>query len=189
MNIIKKLNLSFTLLIIGIAFIVIMIFMKDKLSVQKYTIENTREWKIWNWSQECGNLSVWYPQDWNAKILSSGEQECNGEISYFPNGYSSFDGAGEGVVLKINYSETSADAQTTVEKMEQRIGKSLDESFSPSILHCITQNNSEKNFIFLHCYTKQNKGVYIISADIMEKTDNKYKNIVYQILDSFKLIK
>ena len=68
-----------------------------------------------------------------------------------------------------------------VYEMEQRIGKSLDESFSPSILHCITQNNSEKNFIFLHCYTKQNKGVYIISADIMEKTDNKYKNIVYQI--------
>lgn len=146
-------------------------------------------WKIWTWGPECGNFAIKYLSDWQVRMAYSGELGCNGEIFYFPHGFSSFDVAGEGAVMKLSYSQTSAVAQTTARKIEEKITNSPGTSLSFAILQCVRETNDIGNFVFIECYVSPNQAIYIVGVDIRDTPDKKYENLVYQMLSTFEFSK
>jgi hypothetical protein len=117
----------------------------------------------------------------------SGELGCNGTISHFPAEYRSLEKASEGIMIRLSYSRTSAVAETTTHKIEEKIVKSPERSFFPSILRCTTLNNIDQNSIFIECYISSSKGLYVISSDIKNDSKNAYESQVIKLLESFKL--
>ncbi len=188
----KKIGLFSFIVLIVIGFV---IYAYNNVPAQEKTGgESMSDWKTWTWDQKCGGLKVQYPSSWKIKMAHPRKYSslgCNGEIAYFPYGARSFDDYREGIVLNFTYSETSAEAQTTPEKIEERIKESPNKSFFPSILRCIKDEYIERQLMDFECYARHGQGIYAVSGNIMgaEEKRKEYENKAIQVLKSFVIVK
>jgi hypothetical protein len=148
---------------------------------------DTSDWKTWTWNATCGDFHIKYSPRWDVHLNDSGELGCNGTIVHLPAEYESLNKASEGVMIRFNYSRTSAVSETTIQNIENSIVKFPEKSFFPFSLRCIKTNNIKKDFTFIECYKKRNKELYVISVDIKNDSKNIYENQVKKLLKSFKL--
>ena len=187
MMLIKKIKIFYMDFIVTITIVVGFIFLMYENPTAQDMHVDTSDWKTWAWNATCGDLDIKYSPSWQVQLSYSGELGCNGTITQLPDGYRSLDKASEGMVIRFSYSKTSAVTETTVQNIEEKITKSLEKSFFPSILRCVKMKNIEQNFIFIECYANTNKGLYVVVADIKNDYKNKYENQVSEILKSFNI--
>ena len=187
MKSIKKIKLFYIDLIVTITIVVgFILLMYENPTAQDMHVD-TSDWKTWAWNTTCGDFDIKYSPSWHVQLSYSGELGCNGTITHLPAEYRSLDKASEGIVIRFNYSKTSAVTETTVQNIEEKITKSSDRTFFPSILRCVKMKNIEQNFIFVECYANTNKGLYVVVADIKNDYKNTYENQLNELLESFKI--
>jgi hypothetical protein len=160
--------------------------MYEKPEAQDIHVD-TYNWKTWAWNATCGGFDIKYAPGWHVQMDYSGELGCNGTITHFPAEYRSLDKASKGIIVRFSYSKTSAVAETTTQKIEEKIVKFPERSFFPSALRCTKMKKIEQNFTFIECYITRNKEIYVISIDIKDDYNNIYENQVNELLESFKL--
>jgi hypothetical protein len=187
MQLIKKIKIFYIDLIVTIVIVVGSIFLMSENSTAQDIHVDTSDWKTRSWNATCGNFNIKYGPDWHVQLSYSGELGCNGTITYLPAEYHSLDKANKGIVIRFNYSKTSAVTETTVQNIEEKIIKFPERSFFPSILRCTKMKNTEQNFIFIECYANTNKGLYVIVADIKNDYKNIYEHQISELLESFQL--
>lgn len=187
MMLIKKIKIVYIGLIVTITIVVGFIFLMYENPAAQDMHVDTSDWKTWAWNATCGDFDIKYSPSWHVQLSYSGELGCNGTITHLPAGYHSLDKASEGIVIRFSYSKTSAVTETTVQNIEEKIIKSIEKSFFPSILRCVKMKGIEQSFIFIECYANTNKGLYIFVADIKNDYKNKYESKVNELLRSFKI--
>lgn len=144
-------------------------------------------WKTWTWDNKCGGFEIHYPPEWNVEKIRSSRLGCVGEVFVLPQGQSSLAQADQGAVLRFNYSETSAEAQTTGENIQKQLDQFPEKAFSASVLRCIREENliNTKNHVSIQCYTTREKGIYVANIEIKGDTNRKFEDQIRQILSSF----
>lgn len=163
------------------------IFLMCEHSVAQDIHVDTHNWKAWAWNATCGGFDIKYSPGWHVRMDDSGELGCNGIITHFPAEYRSLAKASKGIIIRFSYSRTSAVAETTTQKIEEKIVKFPERSFFPSTLRCTKNEEVEQNFIFIECYVVRDKKIYVISADIKNDSDYMYSKQVNELLESFNL--
>lgn len=163
-----------------------MVFIYRKPMAQDISVD-TSNWKTWSWSKACGGFDIKHAPDWHTQMGYSGDLGCNGTISHMPSKYPSLAKSDEGIVVRFSYSYSSAEAETTTQELEKEINQFPERAFFPSILRCIKSEDTERKYLFIKCYTIQDKEVYIISADVKNDVNNVYEIKVNELLNSFKI--